>query len=126
MRITRAGWDEALANAVLTSPEHGVYADTGDWRRSSSRRQLLTNGTLSAACVARRYRLIAFRSSLSRQIIERYVNEWTMEIRDCTPLAHKVSDLVAKGRADQAQKLLPRERVYPVEAEVARRLRMEM
>jgi hypothetical protein len=62
---------------------------------------------------------------LSRTIIERYVNEWTAEIRDCTPLVRKLRDLIANGRASQAQKPLPRERVYPVETRIARRLGME-
>jgi hypothetical protein len=54
------------------------------------------------------------------------VNEWTVAIRDCTPLVRKLRDLVANGRADQAKDLLPRERLYPVEAAVARRLGMEV
>jgi hypothetical protein len=62
---------------------------------------------------------------LSRHIIERYVNEWTMEIRDCTALVRKLRDLIANGRASQAQKPLPRERVYTVEVGVAWRLGME-
>ena len=33
VRVTRAGWEEALANAVLTSPKRGVYSDAEEWRR---------------------------------------------------------------------------------------------
>src|SRR5690348_18307176 len=32
VRITRQGWEEALAQAVLTSPESGVYRDADEWR----------------------------------------------------------------------------------------------
>jgi len=31
--LSRAGWEEALANAVLTSPKRGVYSDAEEWRR---------------------------------------------------------------------------------------------
>ena len=126
VRISRAGWDEALANAVLTSPERGVYADAGDWRRQFEQAPVIVQWDPERSLRGAALQIDSIQVGLSRQIIERYVKEWTVEIRDCTPLVRKLRDLIAKGRADQAQKLLPRERVYPIEAEVARRLGMEM
>jgi hypothetical protein len=126
VRITRAGWDEALARAVLTSPEHGVYGDAEEWRRQSEQASVIVQWDPERSLRGAALQVDSIQVGLSRQIIERYVNEWTVEIRDCTPLVHKLRDLIAKGRADQPQKLLPRERVYPVSAEVARRLGAEM
>jgi hypothetical protein len=126
VRITRAGWDEALAKAIPTSPERGVYADAGDWRRQFEQASVIVQWDPERSLRGAALQVDSVQVGLSRQIIERYVNEWTVEIRDCTPLVRKLRDLIAKGRADQAQKLLPREKVYPVEAEVARRLGMEM
>lgn len=126
VRIMRAGWDEALATAVLTSPERGVYADVEDWRRQFEQAPVIVQWDPERGLRGAALQVDSIQAGLSRQIIERYVNEWTVQTRDCAPLAHKLRDLIARGRADSAQKLLPRDRVYPVEMEVARRLGKEI
>jgi hypothetical protein len=35
VRITRAGWEEALAAAVLSDYQPGIYRDYDDWRRQA-------------------------------------------------------------------------------------------
>ena len=61
---------------------------------------------------------------LSRHVLQNYVDDWTVEIRDETPLVKKIHALMKAGQADKAKKLLPPERAYPVKSEVARRLDM--
>jgi uncharacterized protein DUF4291 len=124
--ITRAGWDEALANAILTSPERGVYADAEAWRQQFEQATVILQWDPERSLSGASLQVDSIQVGLSRHITKRYVNDWTVEIRDLTPLVHKLRDLIANGRASQAKKLLPRERVYPVEAGVARRLGMEI
>ena len=124
VRITRAGWEEALSHAVLTSFTPGVYRDYDDWKR------LLEGGLVRVQWDPERdlrgasleYRSIQV--GLSRHIIERYVNEWTVEIRDITPFVRNLHGLIASGHADRARALLPKERVYPVPETLARQLGM--
>ncbi len=124
VRITRQGWEDALSQAVLTSFERGVYRDHDDWRRQ------LTEATVHVQWDPERtvrgaslpYRSIQV--GLSRHIIRRYVEEWTVEIRDITPLVRKLSTLIESGNASNAQDLLPRERIYPLPAPIAHRLGM--
>jgi len=125
VRITRAGWDEALSSAILTSPEHGIYPDAEAWRRQFERAPVIVQWDPERSLRGAALQVDSIQVGLSRHIIERFVNEWTVEIRDCTSLVRKLRDLVANGRADQAKDLLPRERLYPVEAAVARRLGLE-
>jgi Domain of unknown function (DUF4291) len=54
--------------------------------------------------------------------IARYAEEWSIEIRDVTPLVRTLHALIQAGDADKAAKQLPRERVYPTPREIARRL----
>lgn len=63
---------------------------------------------------------------LGRTVIERYVNDWVIEIRDMTPLVRKLHALVGAGQVANARKLLPPERIYPVEPNIAKRLDMEV
>jgi len=125
VRITRMGWDTALAKSVLTSPERGAYPDAEDWRRQFEQASVLVQWDPERSLRGAALQIDSIQVGLSRTIIERYVNEWTVEISDCTPQVRKLRDLINNGHASQAQRVLPRERVYPVEAGVARRLGME-
>lgn len=54
-----------------------------------------------------------------------YADHWLCAVRDVTPLAHRVRELVRAGDRVAAAALLPAEAPYPpVAAEVARELRM--
>jgi hypothetical protein len=124
VRITRAGWAEALSQAVLTHPDSRVYPDGSDWERDSKgatvRVQWDPDRSLRGANLERR----AIQVGLGRAITERYVEEWTLEIVDLTPKVRKMSDLLQAGKAKEAERLLPREKPYPVTADTARRLGM--
>ena len=56
---------------------------------------------------------------LSRYIITRYVNDWTIEIRDLTALADKKSVHVRRGHIERAKALLPPEYPYPLDDALA-------
>jgi hypothetical protein len=47
-------------------------------------------------------------------------------IEDFTPLVKKLRTLIQSGQVDKAKRLLPKERVYPVNPEVARRLMIKI
>lgn len=61
---------------------------------------------------------------LSRHIIQRYVEEWTVEIRDITPFVRKLDGLIRSGHADKAAAQLPCERQYPISPAIGHRLGM--
>jgi len=122
VRITRAGWEDALAQAVLTAPEQGVYHDAAEWRDQLDRAPVLVQWDPERSLRGAALQYDAIQVGLGRQIIARYVDEWTGEIRDCTPLVRKIHGLLRAGEASKATKLLPAERVYPTPATIARRL----
>jgi hypothetical protein len=59
---------------------------------------------------------------ISRHIIESYVNDWVVEIQDYRPLVHKIHGLIQSGHADKASDFLPKEKIYPVDTAIAKRL----
>jgi hypothetical protein len=124
IRITRAGWEEVLAQAVLTSFAPGVYRDADDWQRQLDAApvhvQWDPERTLQGTSLSQR----AIQVGLSRHIVAQYVDVWTREIRDCTPLVRQIDALRQAGEWEQARALLPPERVYQVDAAIATRLGM--
>ncbi|MFB8002440.1 DUF4291 domain-containing protein [Nocardia sp. NPDC056000] len=122
VRISRAGWEEALGQAVLTGHDRRVYADSTAWRKAFSHAVVHVQWDPEYSLRAAKLDHRSIQVGLSRHIIDRYVDEWTVEIRDLTPLVHKMSAHLRAGHVDRAKALLPPERPYPLDAELAHRI----
>jgi len=119
VRITRAGWEEALSQAVLTTPEARVYDSHEQWRerfdRAAVRVQWDPEYSLHDVKLDHR----SIQVGLSRDIIRRYVKDWTVAIRDLTPFVHEIAACLASGDVERAEALLPREEPYPLDDRLA-------
>ncbi len=125
IRISRVGWEEALSQATLTTFEPTIYGDFEAWRHRLEASAVRVQWDPERDLRGKPQEGRAIQIGLSRHIIARYVDEWTQEIRDITPLVHFLRDLLDAGRADEAQRRAPHERVYPVSDALARRLGMD-
>lgn len=122
IRITRQGWEEALSQAVLTSPNSRVYRDADEWKAQSANAPVLVQWDPERTLRGKSLPVRSIQVGLSRHIIERYVNDWTLEIRDYTPLVRKISGLLQEGEEAKAKSFLPKEQVYPLNQTLAQRL----
>lgn len=124
VRISREGWEEALAAGVLTSFDRQAHGDPERWEREFAGAPVHVQWDPERSLRGARLDHDSIQVGLSRHIIERYVDTWTVDIVDVTPLVRKLHALVREGREDRARALLPRERPYPVPPAIARRLAM--
>ena len=124
VRISRAGWEEALSLGVLTSFEKGVHSSATAWRRDFEGAQVHVQWDPERSLRGADLNVNSIQVGLGRGVIERFVEEWTQEISDLTPLGRRVHSLLAKGHADAARRLLPAEKLYPVDSATAARLGM--
>lgn len=122
VRITQAGWEEALSLGVLTHPEPKLYPNSDQWRTQFENAmvhiQWDPERSLRGAALEQR----SIQMGISRHLIERYVNEWITDITDLTPRVRKMHDLLKRGQTEQAKRLLPAERIYPLTDDIARRI----
>jgi hypothetical protein len=125
VRIIRAGWEEALNQAVLTTFTQRVYPDPDVWRAQLGAAPVRVQWDPERDIRGKPQERRAIQVGLSRAIIAHYVNDWTIEINDITPLVHSLRHLLDEGRSAEAQRRLPHERQYPVSAAIARRLGMD-
>lgn len=117
--ITREGFEWALDHATLSSFTSSVHSSRKEWQHL-----LAKNPVRIQWDPARDWRLQpvagerAIQIGLSRQAVERYVNEWTVRIEDVTPLARIAS---AAAEAGHIPPTLPgvSERPYPLSAVTA-------
>jgi Domain of unknown function (DUF4291) len=124
VRITRAGWEQALSSGVLTQHDPKVYRGYDDWKQqfdaAAVHIQWDPERSLRGATLAYN----AIQVGISRHVIQTYVEEWITRIEDYTPLVRKIYKLVQSGNERKAKDLLPRERVYPVAEALARKIGM--
>ncbi|GAA0306613.1 DUF4291 domain-containing protein [Streptomyces polychromogenes] len=112
VRITRAGWEEALARAVLTTSGPDALAGAAvhvQWDPERSARGAALNH-------------YSIQVGIGRDLIRTFADEWTTGITDLTPRVLKAAALIQGGQAARARRLLPPERVYPLPAALEDRL----
>lgn len=59
---------------------------------------------------------------VGRNRVAAYANAWLVSLVDLTPRVRKMRALLDRGLSDEAARLLPPERPYPVSAELGRGL----
>jgi len=113
--ISRDGFEWALRHACLSSYVSEIYPDRADWQRQLKRApaRVQWDPERDLRLQPRPYRSLQL--GLSGEAVRRYADEWTVAIRDVTPLAHEIHALVNGGQLGPAARLLPRERPYPVD-----------
>lgn len=122
VRIKRSGWEEALALGVLTAYEPKVHRNLEDWQKQFASAMVHVQWDPERSLRGADLGYDSIQVGLSRHIIRTYTQDWIVAIEDYTPLVRKLYDLIQRGHSDKAAKLLPKERPYPVSAEIAKRL----
>jgi hypothetical protein len=125
VRIKRSGWDKALAIGVLTSPDGPIFGNAAHWQSAFENAHVHVQWDTERSQRGAALDHYSIQVGLSRHIIREFVDSWILEIEDFTPIVRKLYDLVHGGRTKEATRLMPPERVYPVQGDVARRLLMQ-
>ncbi|MCX5343514.1 DUF4291 domain-containing protein [Streptomyces sp. R-74717] len=113
VEITREGFDWALANSELSHYVRGVHPDRAAWQRNLRRSPARVQWDPERDLRLDRLPYRSLQLGLCGEAARRYADEWTVSIRDVTPLARQIHELVRAGRLDDAAELLPRESPYP-------------
>ena len=101
IRISRAGWEEALSLGRLSS----------DRAEAEIRVQWDPERDIRGRKLDHR----SIQVGLGRTVVPRYVDEWTREIQDITKIVHHIGRLRKEGQWGKARDLLPDEKKYPVD-----------
>ncbi|WAS97818.1 DUF4291 domain-containing protein [Nannocystis punicea] len=120
VRISRVGWEEALAAGVLTSHDPRSIRDPDEWRERFAAATVHIQWDPERSLRGADLQLGSIQVGLSRHIIDRFVDEWTVDITDLTPLVRKIHGHLKGGQEARARALLPPERPYPLSPALAR------
>ena len=122
VRITRVGWEKALSLGVLTGYEPGIHSNFQDWKTQFDKAVVHVQWDTDRSIRGADLQYDAIQVGLSRHIIQKFVDEWIVDIQDYTPLVKKLYNLLRAGHADKVNKLLPKERLYPLDEAVSKRI----
>ncbi|MEU1160368.1 DUF4291 domain-containing protein [Streptomyces sp. NPDC005921] len=113
VEISRDGFEWALRNACLSSYVRGAHPDRATWQREVKRAPARVQWDPERDLHLQPLPYRSLQLGLSGEAVRRYADEWTVAIRDMTPLAHEIHALVRSGDLASATRLLPQERPYP-------------
>lgn len=122
VRVTRAGWEEALSLGVLTDADPKVYSTYAAWQEQFEQAKVHIQWDPERSLRGASLPYGSIQVGLSRHLIRRYVEEWTISLEDYTPRVKKMAELLRTGKESQARALLPPERIYPLSAVLKQRI----
>ncbi|MDJ1481328.1 DUF4291 domain-containing protein [Cytophagaceae bacterium YF14B1] len=122
IRISRAAWEKALQEGVLTSPEKRVYPDGQIWNELFEQAKVHIQWDPERNLRGQKLEYNSIQVGISRYLIEEFVGEWILEIKDYTPLARKIHTLCKAGKYEQAKRFLPSEKQYVLSDELKKQI----
>ncbi|MEU8815982.1 DUF4291 domain-containing protein [Actinoplanes sp. NPDC048796] len=120
--IARDGFEWALRQAVLSHYDRDLHADHAQWSRELKRSPVRVQWDPERSLRLGELPYRSLQVGLSGEAVNRYVDEWTVEITDVTAQAREIRQRLDNGDEPGAAALLPEERVYPLPADVAERI----
>lgn len=121
--ITRDGFEWALQNSLL-GEKYKEIEDKSHWKKLKEttpvRIQWDPERDFDFNALPHR----SIQIGLSKQAVERYVNDWVVSISDVTELASQMHHHVQQGDLAAAEQLLPEEKVYPLATDIAKKIEL--
>jgi hypothetical protein len=119
IRLTRRGFEEALASASLSHFDADIHTSHDDWLRSKEASPVRVQWDPERDLRLQPLPWRAIQIGLGGRIARRYVGEWITGITDVTDLAQATRRLLDHGDVDVAARNLPREEPYRLPVQVA-------
>ena len=114
LKIKRQGFEWALKNSCLSHFDSSIHASYEVWKQNLEKRpvRIQWDPEKNILLEALPYRSIQI--GLSGIAMEKYILDWIVEIDNITEHCKTIHTLIKSGEIQQAKKLLPIERVYPL------------
>lgn len=113
--ISRSGFEEALAQAVISHYEGKDEAGYDEWKKRLAASPVRIQWDPERDLDFRPLEYRSLQVGLRGGAVEDYVSKWIVRISDLTGLAGRIHQLVKDGNYEEAAGLLPAEKVYPLD-----------
>ena len=120
--ISRSGWESALSRAVLTAYAPSAHRSKADWDEQFRSAVVHVQWDPERSIRGAALEHDSIQVGISRHVINEFVDSWTMKIEDLSPEVAKIRKLLKDGKASEAKRRLPKERVYSLPKNISQRL----
>ena len=114
IQIKREGFHWALDHACLSHFDAEIHASKEAWRAQLKVAPVRIQWDPERNILMEKLPYRSLQMGLSGEGVQRYVEEWIVGVQDVTDLCHRIHGLVKKGSVEEAQALLPSEKIYEV------------
>jgi hypothetical protein len=114
VRMTRAGFEEALSEACLSHFDPEVYPDHDAWQQRLSRSPVRVQWDPERDPATNPLPWRSLQVGLGRAVVPAYVDRWVVGLEDITDQVHRL-----RGQPAAERTHLPAERSYPLPSAVA-------
>ncbi len=122
IKIKLEYWEKALSLGVLTDPDKDIYSSGYEWEKQFKGAKVHIQWDPERTLKGGKLQERTIQVGISRFLIEEYNNDWIEEIIDVTPLVKKMNTLRKAGKYKEVKRFLPKERVYPLNNEISKRI----
>ena len=124
IKIHRKYWDQALAEAILTTPEKHVYKDAKKWRSALNKSRIRVQWDPERDLYNTKLKYKSIQVGITSALAEEYAKKWIDSIEDVTPLVRQMESYILQQKFEKAQTLMPLESIYPVSNQIKTALGM--
>lgn len=120
--ISKSGWESALFRSVLTVFQPSVFNSKSEWADQFERAEVHVQWDPERNLRGAALDYYSIQIGISRHIIREFVDDWIVRVDDLSEKVAKMHSLLRAGKADEAKRHLPVERIYPLPSAIAHRL----
>lgn len=113
IHLKREAFDQILASVVLSSYRDSDYNSQDDWKKALKYSDVRLQWDPDHDPVGNKVERRAIQLGLRGETLERYAQEWILEIEDISPFVAEQRKCVQTGRWEEL--LLPKEEVYSIQ-----------
>ncbi len=114
IKITREGWEWALNHSCLSHFRKNLYASEEKWGNELRKQPVRIQWDPEKDIYLNNLEYKSIQVGLSGAAVEKYVNEWIVNISDISQDCKKIHSLLSSNKIEQAESLLPHEKIYPI------------
>jgi hypothetical protein len=124
IKIYRKNWENALMQAVLTTPKNDLYADKQEWEKLIKQAPVRVQWDPERNLQNQKLEYRSIQVGIGKKLSEEYATKWIAEIKDMTPLVKQIRELYWSKNIEKAESLAPTEEIYPTPLEIQKKLGM--
>lgn len=124
IKIEREGWEWALENSCLSHFNEDEFENRNAWKKTLSESPVRIQWDPEKDIFLNKLDFRSIQVGLSGIAVEKYLNDWIVNIEDISSLCHEIKGLIDMEEIESAKKRLPIEREYPIRKDLMTHLRV--